>query len=108
VADENGGLPFRVTFLDTADEKLRAMARRAAARGLTTEFIRDLRFVRRRLQADPVEWGDPQFDYRHLRMTRFRGRSDFFYTYFSVSEEARAVFVQDFDINPYSALSGDG
>lgn len=39
-------------------------------------------------------------------MAHYRGRSEFLYTYYSVNAEAKVVFVQDFDVNPYSALGG--
>lgn len=97
---------YRFSFLSTADEKLRALARRATELGLATGFVRDLDYLRRRLRTDPADWGDPLFDYRHLRMTHYRGRSEFLYTYFSVNEAGGVVFVQDLDINPYSALAG--
>jgi hypothetical protein len=106
VATGDPGPPYRFSFLSAADEKLRALARRAVGLGLTAEFIRDLDYIRLRLRADPTDWGDPLFDYRHLGMTHYRGRSELLYTYFSVNEAGRAVFVQDFDINPYSTLAG--
>jgi hypothetical protein len=105
VSTGDPGPPYRFSFLSTADEKLRALARRAAELGLAVEFVRDLEYLRHRLRVDPADWGDPLFDYRHLGMTHYRGRSDFLYTYFSVNEAGRAVFVQDFDTNPYSKLS---
>jgi hypothetical protein len=97
---------YRLSFLSTADEKLRAFARKAVERGLTAEFVRDLEYLRRRLRTDPADWGDPLFDYRHLGMTHYRGRSDLLFTYFSVNEAGKVVFVQDFDVSPYTALAG--
>ena len=58
MAAANGETPYRLSFLAAADEKLRALARRAAARGLAAEFVRDLEYLRRRLRGDPADWGD--------------------------------------------------
>src|SRR5687767_12914303 len=97
--------PYRRSMLAAAEDRLRALARQAADRGLGFEFARDLDALWHRVRTDSAEWGDLLFDYRQLGMTHYRGRSEFLYTYFSVNEAARVVFVQDFSVNPYSRLA---
>jgi hypothetical protein len=97
--------PYRLSMLTTAEERLRSLASLAVERGVEFEFARDLDSIRHRLRTDPARWGDPLFDYRKLDMTHFRGRSEFLYSFFSVNELGRVVFVQAFSINPYSRLA---
>jgi hypothetical protein len=96
---------FRISMLDTAEQRLRELARQAVGRGVAFEFARDLDALRARLRDHPARWGDQLFDYRVLAMTHYRGRSEFLYTFFSLHENARLVYVQDFSINPYSRIA---
>lgn len=104
----NNPTPFRFSFLQSAENQLRELARLAVERNVRSEFARDLRTVQARLHTDPTDWGDPLFDYHHLGMTHWRGRSDLLYVYFSVHLESRVVFVQNVEASPYGSLAEDG
>jgi len=97
--------PYRIQMLDAAEQRLRGFARQAAERGVGFEFARDLDALRTRPRGGPARWGDPLFNYRALGMTHYRGRSEFLYTFFSVNEDSRLAYVQDFAVNPYSRLA---
>ncbi len=103
VPDSNDS--FRVSYLDGAVDVLRDSMEIARERGLDFELARDLEAIQRRLVHIPIVWGDPLFDFHQLGMTQYRGSSEFFFTYFSVNQLARQVFVQRFTIKPYSRLA---
>lgn len=106
MATANGRPGYKVSVLPSAREKLRAFRDQAVLRGLEPAFRLDMQGVERRLEHDPFDWGDPQFDYHHLGMTRRRGRAAFLYVYYAVHEQGRAVFIRDFDLNPHGPLGG--
>jgi hypothetical protein len=107
MATANGQPGYKLSLLPAAADALRLLRDQAVLRGLAERLARDLESVERRLQRDPVEWGDPLFDYHHLGMTRRRGKSEFLYVYYSVHEPGRAVFVQDITANPHGPLAAD-
>jgi hypothetical protein len=105
MAQPNPDSPYQVTFPASAIAFLRTLVDVAKERGIAFDFARDLEAIQHRLRNAPFEWGDPLFDYHHLGMTHYRGRSEFLFAYFSINQPARQVFVQRFTINPYSRLA---
>lgn len=105
MASGNGTPPYRVTILPAAAKALHALKALAVQRGLDSQFVSELLTVEAHLKRGPAAWGDPQFDYHKLGMTRFRGKTPLFYVYFSVNKTGRAVFVQGVEANPYGPLT---
>lgn len=105
MASPNDPPPFGYSLFPSALQALRDYGQVARQRGLAFEFARDLEALTDRLRADPVGLGDPLYDFHHLGMTYFRGRSEFLFAYYCVNISARQVIVQRFLLNPYSRLA---
>lgn len=97
--------PFRFSFLPAVTSKLESIAAIAVSQKLNQELAADLKFIQERLTTDPTDWGDPLFDYKAMKMTRYRGTSIFFYIYYSVRIAEKMVVVQNVDLNPYGPIT---
>jgi len=104
MATPNGQPEYKVSLLPAIRDKLQAFWAQAEQRGLGPLFLIDAEGVERRLIRDPLNWGDPLFEYHKLGMVKLRGRSTFLYVYYSVHKQGRVVVVQDLDINPHGPL----
>lgn len=53
--------PYRVDRVPPVDQQLRGLGEEAVRRGLRAEFLAALRLILRKLQDDPLEWGEPEY-----------------------------------------------
>ena len=67
----------------------------AEARDQLNEFYLEWKSICDRLRANPVRWGDPQYDLQYSNMRVFRGLSTHFIVHYAVDFDRREVIIKD-------------
>jgi hypothetical protein len=93
--------PFVVSVPGSQDEAMERLADRARERDLTELLLTNARVMRDRLTHDPLDWGDPVYDYHHLEFVVYRAVMDLIQVYHAVDLTRRIVYVKEI-----SAVSG--
>lgn len=108
MASGNGQVRYRVSYLAGVLDRLKEWSTLAAERKLVEEYKNTLRRIDSELTYSPRRWGEPQFDYHQLGMTRLRGNTPMLIVYYAIHEAERIVIVQEVQLDPHGPLSTEG
>jgi hypothetical protein len=91
---------WEVVYLPKVLQHLKTLAMQAAAAGVTSDYRESLQRIHQCLTNDPVEWGDPQFQYRHLRLLMYHGHEGILHARYGVHQDRPVVFVKEIEFLP--------
>jgi hypothetical protein len=103
----NAQPPFFISMFDADRDRLRLWAVRAAALGIGEDFRRALTTIVDGLQTDPLNFGDPLFNYQHMGAVLCHAMRWPLRVHYAVDETHRTVFVQRFSVVPVPPLEQD-
>ena len=72
---------------------------------MTQQLAAALRTIDGELRNDPIAFGDPSYQLRHLGLLKCMGSVQPLYVYYAVDEQRRIVYVTEFRPAPGSALA---
>jgi hypothetical protein len=99
------GSTYRLEPTGPADQQMRALLAKAAARGELGEILAALRAVARQLKARPHDWGDPLHRTRKEGGQVYRGIKSPLVVRYAVFEPEKVVWLLDVRALPNTPLA---
>jgi hypothetical protein len=99
------GSTYRLEPTGPADQQIRALLARAAARDELQEILAALRAITRQLKTRPHGWGDPVPRTRKERGQAYRGIKSPLIVRYAVSEPEKVVWLLDVRALPNTSLA---
>jgi hypothetical protein len=99
-------MPFKLTKFPGVEDQLRALAKRAAALGISESFLQAIARIEKNLTTRPVEWGDPEYRLKHEGAIACHGIEASLLVRYCVYENERIVCIVSIEPLSDSPLAG--
>jgi hypothetical protein len=90
---------YHIDFGQRVRNELRVLAFRATRKGLLAPLIASLREMEKRLEVDPIGWGDPLYQYSVLGWLLYQRAVNPVHVSYGVDETRKIVYVKS--IRPF-------
>jgi hypothetical protein len=85
---------YRIVWSGRDRETVEALSKKAEARGLMPEFIKNVEYMTTQLATSPT-WGDPYVHLKHMDLVMYHGLSGLVHVHYGVDEERCLVYIKD-------------
>ena len=97
-------MKYRISHKPGVPEQIHALHGYAKDAGIEVGYVDALKQIIRHLQMHPLEWGDPEYQLRHVGAVVCHGLLDPLMVRFAVFEAEEFVHVLEFKLLPGSRL----
>jgi hypothetical protein len=97
---------YQVIRSENTRTQLKEWGEVARELGLLDQYVASLKAIERKMQTEPLSWGDPVYPLSSLKLIIYRGIYWPFVVHYGVNEGKRLVFVKEYDLlpnNPFQA-----
>src|SRR5437868_2583369 len=88
---------FKICLADLLRNRLIALAEQADRLGnsVRDQFVQSLRIINSELETDPLQWGDPLYPLKKLKLKTFHRLHQMLLVKYAVDEKRRVVYLRD-------------